>query len=202
MKPKKNVRKIQNYLIAKEIQFRIVITNFLYLCLISLVLVLVVLSPYFYDIFDKDELWVQYLSASMFLVLLDRLVIALALIFVISFIHLIVLTHRFCGPMINIKKTIQEVARGNLTRKVFLRKNDFLKEEAATLNHMIDQLSGHFEDIRADNTGLLARVEEKLDENNDGVEIIPILNEVKANAVHTRDILDKVKINPGEGHVN
>jgi methyl-accepting chemotaxis protein len=202
MKPKKNVRKIQNYLIAKDIQFRIVITNFLYLCLISLVLVLVVLSPYFYDIFDKDELWVQYLSASMFLVLLDRLVIALALIFVISFIHLIVLTHRFCGPMINIKKTIQEVARGNLTRKVFLRKNDFLKEEAAILNHMIDQLSGRFEDIRADNAVLLARIEEKLDGDNDGVEIIPILNEVKANAVHTRDILDKVKINPDKGHVN
>lgn len=202
MKPKKNVRKIQNYLIAKDIQFRIVITNFLYLCLISLVLVLVVLSPYFYDIFDKDELWVQYLSASMFLVLLDRLVIALALIFVISFIHLIVLTHRFCGPMINIKKTIQEVARGNLTRKVFLRKNDFLKEEAATLNHMIDQLSGHYEDISADNNLLLAMIEKKLDGDNDGVEIIPILNEVKANAVHTRDILDKVKINPDKGHVN
>jgi nitrogen fixation/metabolism regulation signal transduction histidine kinase len=155
-----------------------------------------------FDFAGKDELWVQYLSASMFLVLLDRLVIALALIFVISFIHLIVLTHRFCGPMINIKKTIQEVARGNLTRKVFLRKNDFLKEEAAILNHMIDQLSGRFEDIRADNAVLLARIEEKLDGDNDGVEIIPILNEVKANAVHTRDILDKVKINPDKGHVN
>ncbi len=202
MKPKKNVRKIQNYLIAKDIQFRIVITNFLYLCLISLVLVLVVLSPYFYDIFDKDELWVQYLSANMFLVLLDRLVIAMSLIFVISFIHFIVLTHRFCGPLINIKHTIQEVARGNFTRKVFLRKNDFLKEEAATLNHMIDQLSGQYEDIREDNTVLLAMIEEKLDENNDGVEINPILNEVKANAVHTRDILDKVKIDPDKGHVN
>ena len=202
MKPKKRVRKLQNYLIARDIQLRIVVTNFLYLCLISLVLVLVVLSPYFYDIFNKDELWVQYLSAKTFLVLLDRLIIALPLIFVISFIHLIVLTHRFCGPMINIKKTIQEVARGNLTRKVFLRKNDFLKEEAAILNHMIDQLSGRFEDIRADNAVLLARIEEKLDGDNDGVEIIPILNEVKANAVHTRDILDKVKINPDKGHVN
>ena len=165
-------------------------------------LVLVVLSPYFYDIFDKDELWVQYLSANMFLVLLDRLVIAMSLIFVISFIHFIVLTHRFCGPLINIKHTIQEVARGNFTRKVFLRKNDFLKEEAATLNHMIDQLSGQYEDIREDNTVLLAMIEEKLDENNDGVEINPILNEVKANAVHTRDILDKVKIDPDKGHVN
>jgi len=202
MKPKKNVRKIQNYFIAKDIQFRIVITNFLYLCLISLVLVLVVLSPYFYDIFDKDELWVQYLSANMFLVLLDRLVIALSIIFVISFMHLIVLTHRFCGPMINIKNTLQEVARGNFTRKVFLRKNDFLKEEAAILNHMIDQLAGHYEDIREDNTVLLAMIEEKLDENTDGIDSNHILNKVKTNAVHTRNILDKVKIDPDKTHVN
>lgn len=202
MKPKKNVRKIQNYLIAKDIQFRIVLTNFLYLCLISLVLVLVVLSPYFYDIFDKDELWVQYLSANMFLVLLDRLVIALSLIFVISFIHLIVLTHRFCGPVINIKNTLQEVARGNFTRKVFLRKNDFLKEEAAILNHMIDQLAGHYEDIREDNTALLAMIGDKLDENADGIGSHHILNEVKANAVHTRNILDKVKIDPDKTQVN
>jgi methyl-accepting chemotaxis protein len=202
MKPKKSLRKLHNYLIARDIQLRIVVTNFLYLCLVLLVLVLVVLSPYFYDIFNKGELWAQYLSAKTFLVLLDRLIIALPLIFIISFIHLIVLTHRFCGPMINIKKTIQEVARGNFTRKVFLRKTDFLKEEAATLNHMIDQLSAHYEDIREDNTGLLTMIEEKLDENIDGVEINPILNEVKANAVHTRNILDKVKIDPDKGHVN
>ena len=202
MKPKKRVRKLHNYLIARDIQLRIVVTNFLYLCLISLVLVLVVLSPYFYDIFNKDELWVQYLSAKTFLVLLDRLIIALPLIFIISFIHLIVLTHRFCGPMINIKKTIQEVARGNFTRKVFLRTNDFLKEEAATLNHMIDQLSGNFEDLREDNTALLAMLEEKLDTGKHGEEENPFLNKVKANAVHTRNMLDKVKIDPDKSQVN
>ena len=202
MKPKKRVRKLHNYLIARDIQLRIVVTNFLYLCLISLVLVLVVLSPYFYDIFNKDELWVQYLSAKTFLVLLDRLIIALPLIFIISFIHLIVLTHRFCGPMINIKKTIQEVARGNFTRKVFLRTNDFLKEEAATLNHMIDQLSGNFVDLREDNTALLAMLEEKLDTGKHGEEENPFLNKVKANAVHTRNMLDKVKIDPDKSQVN
>jgi len=202
MKPNKRVRKFHNYLIARDIQLRIVITNFLYLCLISLVLILTVLSPYFYDIFNNDELWVQYLSAKTFLVLLDKLIISLPFIFAISFIHFIVLTHRFCGPMINIKSTIQEVARGNFTRKVYLRKNDFLKEEAATLNHMIDQLSGYFEDIKEDNTTLLAILEEKLDANKQGVEINPILNEVKANVMNTRDILDKVIIGPEKGHAN
>ena len=202
MKPKKRVRKLKNYLIAKDIQLRLVLTNFLYLCLISLVLVLAVLSPYFYDIFKNDELWIQYVSAKTFLVLLDRLILALPFIFVISFIHFIVLTHRFCGPMINIKNTIQEVARGNFTRKVFLRKNDFLKKEASILNHMIDQLAGHYEDIREDNTVLLAMTEEKLDENTDGIGIKPFLNKIKANAVHTRNILDKVKIDPDKTHVN
>jgi methyl-accepting chemotaxis protein len=202
MKPKKRVRKLHNYLIAKDIQLRLVLTNFLYLCLITLVLVLAVLSPYFYDIFNNDEFWVQYLSAKTFLVLLDRLIIALPLIFVISFIHFIVLTHRFCGPMINIKNTLQEVARGNFTRKVFLRKNDFLKEEATILNHMIDQLAGHYEEIREDNTILLAMIEGKLDENTGETAESHILNKVKANAVHTRNILDRVKIDPDKTHVN
>ena len=202
MKPKKSVRKLQNYLIAKDIQLRIVVTNFIYLCLIALVLVLTVLSPYFIDIFNKEELWVQYLSAKTFLVLLDRLIIALPLIFLISFVHFIILTHRFCGPMINIKKTLQEVARGNFTRKVFLRKTDFLKEEAATLNHMIDQLSGCFEDIRADNTALLAVLEEKLAAGKCGEEIAACLNQAKANAMHTRNILDRVKTDPGKSQAN
>jgi methyl-accepting chemotaxis protein len=202
MKPKKSVRKLQNYLIAKDIQLRIVVTNFLYLCLIALVLVLTILSPYFYDIFNDEELWVQYLSAKTFLVLLDRLVIALPFIFVISFFHFIVLTHRFCGPMINIKHTLQELARGNFTRKVFLRKNDFLKQEAVILNHMIDQLSGYFEDIKEDNTALLAVLEARPEAGQCEEEIAARLNEVKANAIHTRSILDKVKIDPGKSHVN
>lgn len=202
MKPKKSVRKLQNYLIAKDIQLRIVVTNFLYLCLIALVLVLTILSPYFYDIFNKEELWVQYLSAKTFLVLLDRLVIALPIIFVISFFHFIVLTHRFCGPMINIKHTLKELARGNFTRKVFLRKNDFLKQEAAILNNAIDQLSGYFEDIREDNAALLDMLEARLEDGEYGEEFAACLNEIKANASHTRNILDKVNSDPGKSHVN
>ena len=189
-------------MIAKDIQLRIVVTNFLYLCLIALVLVLTVLSPYFYDIFNKEELWVQYLSAKTFLVLMDRLVIALPLIFVISFAHFIVLTHRFCGPMIDIKHTLQELARGNFTRKVFLRKNDFLKQEAAILNQAIDQLSGYFEDIREDNAALLDMLEARLDDCQGEDALAACLNEVKANANHTRNILDKVHIDPGKSHIN
>ena len=202
MKSKKSVRKLQNYLIAKDIQLRIVVTNFLYLCLIALVLVLTILSPYFYDIFNKEELWVQYLSAKTFLVLLDRLVIALPIIFLISFFHFFVLTHRFCGPMINIKHTLKELAQGNFTRKVFLRKNDFLKQEAAILNNAIDQLSGYFEDIREDNAALLDMLEARLEDGQYGEDVAACLNEIKANASHTRNILDKVNSDPEKSHVN
>ncbi len=202
MKPKKRVRKIQNYLIAKDIQLRMIITNFLYLCLISLVLILTILSPYFYDIFKNDELWVQYLSAKMFILLLERLTIALPLIFIVSFIHFIILTHRFCGPMINIKNTIEEIAKGNFTRKVCLRKNDFLKEEAKTVNYMIDQLSGRFEDIKEENHKLLIMVEEKLAANKQGLEINSILNEVKEKAMHAREILDTVIIDRDKYRIN
>jgi hypothetical protein len=45
-------------------------------------------------------------------------------------------------------------------------------------------------------------IEEKLDENTDGIDSNHILNKVKANAVHTRNILDKVKIDPDKTPVN
>ena len=67
---------------------------------------------------------------------------------------------------------------------------------------MIDQLSGNFEDLREDNTALLAMLEEKLDTGKHGEEENPFLNKVKANAVHTRNMLDKVKIDPDKSQVN
>ena len=202
MKPKKSLRKIQNYLIAKDIQLRIAITNFFYLCLISLVIILAVLSPYYYDIFNNEELWVQYLSAKTFLVLLNRLVIALPLIFLISFIHFIVLSHRFCGPMVNIKKSIQEVSRGNFTRKIFLRKTDFFKDEAATVNHMIDQLSGGIEDIREHNAALLTILEKAAGADKQEAELKTLMNQAKEIAILTRDTLGKIEIDPDKINAN
>ena len=72
------------------------------------------------------------------------------------------------------------------------------------MNHMIDQLSGHFEAVREDNTALLAMLEEKRDAGSReaGEDDKQLLTDIKDNARHTRNILDKVKTDPEKSQAN
>ena len=72
------------------------------------------------------------------------------------------------------------------------------------LNHMIDQLSDHFEAVREDNTALLAMLEEKRDAGSRkaGEDDKQLLTDIKENARHTRNILDKVKTDPEKSQAN
>ena len=51
------------------------------------------------------------------------------------------MSHRFCGPLINFGHTFAKMAEGDFSSKVHLRKNDFLKAEAAQVNAIIDRLN-------------------------------------------------------------
>ena len=72
------------------------------------------------------------------------------------------------------------------------------------MNHMIDQLSGHFEAVREDNAALLAMLEEKRDAGSRkaGEDDKQLLTDIKENARHTRNILDKVKTDPEKSQAN
>lgn len=192
MKFKKGPRNIKNYLISKDIQLKIIITNLFYLILVVIVLLLTIISPYFYDIFKADEIWVQYLSAKTFSILLDRLIIAIPLLFAISFIHLTLLTHKFCGPIINIKNTLKELSKGNLSRKVYLRKGDFLKEEALIINNIIDFQFELFSQMSNENFKLLAKIEKELSKNSQEHDVRIILNELKESLNTSKKLLNKI----------
>ena len=80
----------------------------------------------------------------------------------------------------------------------------YCKRLNESLNHMIDQLSGHFEAVREDNTDLLAMLEEKRDAGSRkaGEDDKQLLTDIKENARHTRNILDKVKTDPEKSQAN
>ena len=58
--------------------------------------------------------------------------------------------------MINFSHTFKKIAQGDLTRKVFLRRNDFHKNEAAQVNDMIDFLSDRIMILKNDHDLLLS----------------------------------------------
>lgn len=160
MKYKMNNRKLKNYLIKKDIQLKIAISNLLYMLLVVAVVVLTILSPLYLDIFQSIDLCNQYFSAKMFIILLERLTFALLILLILAFLHQIVLTHKFCGPLVNFVKTFKKISEGDLTRKIFLRRYDFLQNEAIQVNDMMDGLSSLVAKIKNENSLLLSMLQE------------------------------------------
>ncbi|MBN1353600.1 MAG: HAMP domain-containing protein [Candidatus Omnitrophica bacterium] len=57
-------------------------------------------------------------------------------------------SHRIAGPLYRLEKDIDEIASGNLRKKVNLRKTDELKALAASLNGMTGKLRSDIEGVK------------------------------------------------------
>jgi methyl-accepting chemotaxis protein len=154
-------RKISNYLINRNVQLKLATTNLFYMVLVIATVILMAIFPFYQDIFSLDDLCSQYLSTRLFLVLTERMIVALIFILVLAFFHQIFTSHQICGPLYNFSRTFECMKSGDLTRKVFLRRNDMLKNEAQEINEMIDGLSAIVEGAKK-NQILLSRKLEKV----------------------------------------
>jgi methyl-accepting chemotaxis protein len=194
MKRKANQRKLKNYLMANKSQLKIALANLLLVVLAVAVIVFTILKPFYQDIFLMDDLYSQHYSAKFFLILLDRSCLAFIAIILLALIHNILANHKLCGPLVNFSNTFKKIAQGDLTRKVFLRRYDFLKTEAHQINEMIDFLSDHITAIKKDNERLISALKEvdtgKMEKNK----YENALNTVKKQANLCHEHLSKFKI--------
>lgn len=190
-------RKLGSYLINKEIQLKIVLTNLAYMLVIIIITLAMLLSPLFYDMFLSSDLDVQYQAAQTFLTLVKRLLPAVILMFVLVFLHQILITHRICGPLVNFTHTFKRIAQGDLTRKVVLRKGDYLREECEKINEMIDSLAHFISNIRGGQEKLISVLEEvmtKIEDLDTKTKIAEALEIVKREAHLMKKNLSVFKI--------
>lgn len=141
MKAKSDNRRWKNFLIRRDVQLPIIATNLVFLAVVTAVLIAVLLSPLYIDMLHGGHLWLRQASGKLFLILLPHIALALLLILVTAAIHQLVLSHRFCGPLVNFGHTFDKMAEGDFSRYVHLRKNDFLKAEAVRVNAILDRLN-------------------------------------------------------------
>ena len=132
-----NRRKWRNVFTHSSFQLRLVLANLLFLVTVLFVFYFVLLSTFYHDVKMVDSLWIQYASDEMFVRLLDRGGIIMIVIIFISIGYHVMFSHRLCGPLINMKHTFEALAKGDATRNVYLRRKDFLKTEANTINQML-----------------------------------------------------------------
>jgi methyl-accepting chemotaxis protein len=194
MKSKANRRKLRNFFISKELQRPMIVAHLAYLLYIMVALIATILSPYYIDIFETGDLWVQHFSAKMFIVLLERLTITGLFIMVISIFHFIIFSHKFCGPLVNIGRTIARMSERDFTRKIYLRKGDFLKNEAKQINTMMTTLSNSIEMIKKENLLLVEELEESIQAGGRQTEIDSKLKGFQERARRCRMQLDNFQL--------
>jgi hypothetical protein len=140
-----------------------IIAHLAYILYIAIAIIATVLSPFYSDIFQASDLMAKHHSAKLFIVLLERLSITWLFIMVISFFYFVIFTHKFCGPLVNIGHTITRITDRDFTRKVYLRKGDFLKKEANRINEMMKSLSDSIAIIKKENNLLLEDIAESME---------------------------------------
>ncbi|MFH0812743.1 MAG: methyl-accepting chemotaxis protein [Pseudomonadota bacterium] len=190
-------RKWRNYLINQEIQLKIVLTNLVYMVIVIMISLAVLLSPLMHDMFFSNDLDVQYQAAQTFLTLVKRLVPAVVIMFILIFVHQILITHRICGPLVNFTHTFKRIAEGDLTRKVILRKGDYLRDECEKINEMVDSLSRFIANVRTDSDKLVLLLEEvmgKVEDFDTKKKIAEALAIVKQEALLVKKDLSIFKI--------
>jgi HAMP domain-containing protein len=186
-----NRRKWRNFLIYPRIQLSLALINVGFVLLIVVVLIVTLLAPLFYAMGGPQDLKVRYAIAELLLRILDRFGISMLLVLVISALCYIVFSHRLCGPLINIKHTLDSVARGDLTRKVSLRRRDLLKEEAASINAMLLSLESRIGLLKANQLSLSPMIEELAEGD--------LKNEFRRLYRQNQVFLDQWVMDPGAG---
>ena len=187
-------RKWRNFLIRKEIQLRLVTYNMIFLLFVIGVVMAIILVPLYASFQNPENLWSQHFSAKFFIVTIDRLAIAFVGIFAVTFIFQIVISHRIVGPLINFSKTFQKITQGDLTRKIWLRRKDFLHKEASQVNEMADALTKLIANIKEDNDLLLLILEDATSDKTKGDQLEAKLLEAVKQAGRCKANLSTLKI--------
>lgn len=153
-------RSIRNFLTDKDLQLHLLAQSLIYSLIVVIVAVGIVLYPLIRDMLSNEDIGRQYQAAQALITLAKWLVPAVIIVLALFMGHMIVVTHRICGPLINFTHTFNKLAEGDLTRKVHLRTHDYLKSECDRINHMIEGMSAIITRLMTDHKRLMSTLED------------------------------------------
>jgi methyl-accepting chemotaxis protein len=135
--------------IVNRAQARLLTLNVVYYLMFAAVLGVGLWAPLVLGMLDASTPeGKQERIAELLLYLHTRLVPVAILLLVLFGLHSVLVSHRIVGPIYRFTLQFREVGRGNLGGRIRLRQRDYLHEEAAQLNAMLDALSTRLRAIR------------------------------------------------------
>jgi methyl-accepting chemotaxis protein len=143
----KNRRK--RYIVDKRLQYRLLMYNGIYLLVIILAIGAGLVLPLALELSNPDLSLAQKGEAvSKILYLQSRLSPILLIVILILIAHSVVVSHRIAGPLYRFRSTFNQVAQGDLSRVTRIRKGDFLLNEQAKIEEMIEALRSRLHHIK------------------------------------------------------
>ncbi|MFQ5992831.1 MAG: hypothetical protein ACE5NA_10395 [Nitrospiraceae bacterium] len=122
-------------------QYRLLGVNLLYFLTVLLVFAATLFVPLMVQLDSGTLDWRQRQQvATEFLSLHTRVWPSLLVTFVLLTIHSVFVSHRIAGPLYQFRTLFKLIAQGNLSVRATIRKRDYLRKDAESINEMIAAL--------------------------------------------------------------
>jgi methyl-accepting chemotaxis protein len=159
----------RRHFLIDSLQYRLLVIHLVYFLTIVVVFAAALFAPLMLDLRAGPQDWSQKLeSANMFLSLHKTLWPAVLILFLLLGAHAALVTHRIAGPLYRFRKIFDSVGKGDLSIRAVIRKRDYLTQDEASLNQMIDSLNKAIAQVKAHSNELSAIVEELKDSSKNG----------------------------------
>jgi len=168
--------KRRNFFIKKDLQGKYMFSFFIFLVVGSIIFTLI------FSLLSSNTMTIVYdnykLQIGKTPLILIKEILSAQWIFIVAGGFLVVvlsmfLTHRFAGPIFRFEKSIEEMTKGNLNFRIYLRAKDEGKELAEKINILIDMLSSDLKEMRRlseEVNNKLTDADNSLKENKEGKE--------------------------------
>jgi len=145
----------KRYIVDRKLQFRLLIYNGVYFLIITMAIWAGLFLPLALDLSNPNlSISEQGEVAGKILYLHSRLGPILLIVFLILSIHSVIVSHRIAGPLYRFKATFNQVAQGDLSRVVAIRKGDLLVNEQTKIEEMIGALSSRLKNIKKEHAAM------------------------------------------------
>jgi methyl-accepting chemotaxis protein len=140
------------------LQYHLLLVNLTYFFTIVLVFAAAVFAPTMMDM--NSGSWEQRQdAANQFLSLHARIWPAVLVLFALLVAHSVVMSHRIAGPLYRFRRVFSQISEGDLAIRAVIRKRDYLRKEADSINQMIAGLCDKVQSIEAESAELAAIVD-------------------------------------------
>ena len=145
----------KRYIVDRKLQFRLLIYNGVYFLIITMAIWAGLFLPLALDLSNPNlSISEQGEVAGKILYLHSRLGPILLIVFLILGIHSVLVSHKIAGPLYRFKATFSQVAQGDLSRMVPIRKGDLLGNEWTRIQEMIGALSSRLKNIKKEHAAM------------------------------------------------